>query len=473
MGRAPPVRFIPNPSLPFDVQFLDLSNEMMLSPMVGMLRELTRADASREALTQFVVRYGRHRPVEHFVSVVPVPETPGSFKLIYDLPTEEMALPTFKPRLDFRRSELEALPVRSGGLLSTLILDARPKLAMDLNLSDDPHLSAKAQGYYSCMALPVFRGEDVEEWIFGFSTRREGHATRDVVQGLLLANMLGVANRQVDTVREISRLNAQMRDQIDQIARLQQALLPDRIPGVPGLEIATSYLASDQAGGDYYDFFELPGQRLGIMIADVSGHGAAAATVMAMLHAIVHCYEPSGEFRPDAALAFANRRLVAGGLDGQFVTAFLGVLDAVSGRLEYSNAGHPPPLVKRARTGVTDVVRGDGALPLAVVDEIDPPLEVIQLEPQDTLVLYTDGITEAFDSNREMFGVEGLLESVVDCSGAPDCAVDHVHKGLFRHRGAFTRDDDQTLVAVRFHGVCRIDTPTVSMAGDSARLGLM
>jgi sigma-B regulation protein RsbU (phosphoserine phosphatase) len=455
------------------VIFLDLSNDAMLSPMTGMLRELTRADTSREALTQFVVRYGRHRPVEHFVSVVPIPDSPGSFKLIYDLPTEEMALPTFKPRLDFRTSELDALPVLSGGLLSSLIRDARPKLAMELRLTDDPHLSAKAQSFTSCMALPVFHGEDVEEWIFGFSTRREGFATRDVVQGLLLANMLGVANRQVDTVREISRLNAQMRDQIDQIARLQQALLPDHIPDVPGLEIATSYLASDQAGGDYYDFFELPGQRLGIMIADVSGHGAAAATVMAMLHAIVHCYEPSGEFRPDAALAFANRRLMAGGLDGQFVTAFLGVLDAVTGRLEFSNAGHPPPLVKRACSGITEVIRGEGALPLAVADEIEPPLEVLELGPKDTLVLYTDGITEAFDSNREMFGVERLLESVVDCSGAPDCAVDHVHRGLFRHRGAFTRDDDQTLVAVRFQGVCRVDEPNTSLGRDSARLGLL
>jgi sigma-B regulation protein RsbU (phosphoserine phosphatase) len=209
------------------------------------------------------------------------------------------------------------------------------------------------------------------------------------------------------------------------------------------------------------------------MIADVSGHGAAAATVMAMLHAIVHCYEPSGEFRPDAALAFANRRLMAGGLDGQFVTAFLGVLDAVTGRLEFSNAGHPPPLVKRACSGITEVIRGEGALPLAVADEIEPPLEVLELGPKDTLVLYTDGITEAFDSNREMFGVERLLESVVDCSGAPDCAVDHVHRGLFRHRGAFTRDDDQTLVAVRFQGVCRVDEPNTSLGRDSARLGLL
>ncbi|MFZ4576713.1 MAG: PP2C family protein-serine/threonine phosphatase [Phycisphaerales bacterium] len=436
---------------------LDLSAEEMLSPLLAMLRELTRADMSREALTRFTVGYGRHRPVERFVAVRPAPETPGGFRIIFDMSLDEMSVDSFRPSRDRTGAEIAALPVRSGGFIGTLLADPRPKLVMNLAIQDDPHLSEGCKRLGSCMALPVFRGEEVEEWVLGFSSRREGYSSRDVIQGVLVSNMLGVANRQIDTVNEVSRLNAQMRDQFDQIARLQQALLPNRIPRIPGLEIATSYLSSDQAGGDYYDFFHLGEFKLGIMIADVSGHGAAAATVMAMLHAIVHCYEPDGDFAPDEALNFANRRLVAAGLDGQFVTAFLGVIDTRTGDLTYSNAGHPPPIVKREGPGSSvEVVNGDATLPLGILDDLGAPREHYTLGPLDTLLLYTDGITEAFNTAREMYGVERLRRSLVDCTGAPDCALDHLHKGLFSHRGNFTRDDDQTIVAVRYHGVCEL-----------------
>lgn len=439
------------------MKLLDLASEDMLNPLLAILRELTRADVSREALTRFTVGYGRHRPVERFVTIRPDHSSPGGFRIIFDHSLDEMVASTFRPARDMTDAELNALPVYRGGFIGFMIADGRPKLALDIQIASDPHLSDGAKRLPSCMALPVYRGEQIEEWVLGFSSRVDGYTSRDVIQGVLVSNMLGVANRQIDTVSEVSRLNAQMRDQLDQIARLQQALLPNSIPHVPGLEIATSYLSSDQAGGDYYDFFHLGEHRLGIMIADVSGHGAAAATIMAMLHAIVHCYEPDGDFSPADALDFANRRLIAAGLDGQFITAFLAVVDTRTGLVTYANAGHPPPIVKRGGSGgEAEVVPGDATFPLGILDNLHAPECTVQLGYQDTLLLFTDGITEAFNPAREMYGLERLRASLVHCTGAPDCAVDHVHKGLYTHRGAFTRDDDQTIVAVRFHGICEI-----------------
>jgi sigma-B regulation protein RsbU (phosphoserine phosphatase) len=112
------------------------------------------------------------------------------------------------------------------------------------------------------------------------------------------------------------------------------------------------------------------------------------------------------------------------------------------------------------------LLNDDGALPLGVFDPYEIHCETIDLQPNDTLVLYTDGITEAFDSTRAMFGEERLQESLDQCSGAPDCVVDSVHGALFRHTGSMSRADDQTLVAIRYTGV---PTITVRKHGIPAR----
>ncbi len=173
----------------------------------------------------------------------------------------------------------------------------------------------------------------------------------------------------------------------------------------PGSEIApSSYLTSNESGGDYYDFFRLPGERWLILIADVSGHGAAAATVMAMLHAILHCYSPLNgidRFDPAQIMEFANDRLLNARLEGNFVTAFLAVFDPATGRFDYANAGHNPPRLKDGLSGKITPIDGAGTLPLGILEDLNATTETIHLKPNDTIVLYTDGITEAFSPPRK------------------------------------------------------------------------
>ena len=433
--------------------------------MQEMLRSVGVARTSHEALTAFIARYGHHRPINHFIGTVPEPSVPGGYRVMYDVATRDVVTGNASHTRDLSAEYLASLPIRTGGILGALMADPTPKLVHDLDLSAEPGLSQSACTMRSCMAIPIFHGEQLQEWTFGFTMRTGPFDPREVVQGMLVANMLAIANRRIDAIGKVSSLLEAMRDQIDQIARLQQSLLPNQIPDLPGIEIATSYLASDEAGGDYYDFFLLPQGRLGVLIADVSGHGAAAATVMAMLHAILHCFEPAspgGGFNPAAALAFANRRLVATGLDGQFVTAFFGVLEPETGVFTYSNAGHPPPRLKLGSNGSVRELDGAAGLPLGVLDEFDPGTKTLQLRPMDTVVFYTDGITEAFDKSRAMFGTPRLDLALEHCSGQPDCVVDSVHKAVFAHRGSSTRDDDQTLVALRYHGICVLPGQTLN-----------
>jgi sigma-B regulation protein RsbU (phosphoserine phosphatase) len=445
------------------VRLFDLSTDPAIPHLLAMLRDLTQAESAGSTLRAFFDRYGKIRPVDYFIGVVPDRATPGAYRILYAIPVtkEGVQLTGDIPR-DLSPAALQRLPVLQGGFISEMIAEPLPKLALDLSLKDDPHIGPIVGHLPTCMVLPIYEGNTVAEWSFGFSHKADGFTTRDVAQAQLTANLLGVTSRKLDAVATVKTLNNRLRDQLDQLARVQQSLLPSRTPDIPGLEIATSYLTSNESGGDYYDFFRLPGERWAILIADVSGHGAAAATVMAMLHAILHCYSPlnpNDDFNPARVMAFANDRLVSAGLEGNFVTAFFAIFDPTTGRFTYTNAGHNPPRLKDGLSGRITPIEGAATVPLGILQDLNATTATIELKPNDTLILYTDGITEAFGPppSQEQFGIERMDQALTTCSGQPECVVDSIHKALFDHRKAATRDDDQTIVAIRHHGLCMIN----------------
>jgi len=204
------------------------------------------------------------------------------------------------------------------------------------------------------------------------------------------------------------------------VAEIQRSLLPMKLPNIPTLQLAASYQTSRRAGGDYYDFFRLPEDdavpaeqaRWGILIADVSGHGTPAAVLMAVTHAIAHGIERPLD-RPSKLLEFVNDRLCTGYTveNTAFVTAFFGIYDPASRTLEYSSAGHNPPRLLRAKTGKFISLEDAQALPLGIMAGEHYPDASIRLEEADTLVLYTDGWTEARPvGSTDLFGEERLDE---------------------------------------------------------------
>jgi sigma-B regulation protein RsbU (phosphoserine phosphatase) len=176
---------------------------------------------------------------------------------------------------------------------------------------------------------------------------------------------------------------------------------------------------------------------------------------MAMLHAILHAYRSTidgAAVHPDEVLRFANERLCAASIESSFVTAFFAVYDPDAATLTYSRSGHNPPRFKDGRTGEIRSIEGAGSLPLGVFVDSALTRETLRLWPNDTVIRYTDGITEAFSADRRMFGVERLDQALTRCSGEPDCVVDSVHTALYAHTGSRTRADDQTIVAFRYLG---------------------
>lgn len=431
-----------------------------------LLEDVSRAEEPGHIQLAFR-RMWQLYPVDLYVSSSVRAMDKGQYKITRMIDTREVANSADNGANIYERFDpwknWNALPVYSGGLLGEIMDAGEPTVVQLESVKNDPALQDAAAEMKAVLATPIFDRGSPLNWAFQFVRDADAFNEEALEFFVMVANLSGTATRNLVAVGEAEQATSRLRGQFEEVARVQQSLLPRSLPEIPGLSLATSYLTSDQAGGDYYDFFPFEDGRWGILIADVAGHGAAAATVMAMLHAILHAYEGSG-IHPHLVLEHANSRLVAAGLEGAFTTAFLGVYDPATGEFQFSRAGHNPPRWKRGATGEVLAIEEAGSLPLGVFEPLGATSASIKLEPGDTIVLYTDGITESFNGEREMFGVDGLDAALEGCSGQPACVVDSVHGALYVHTKSRTRDDDQTIVALRYAGVPKPQDPTFSTA---------
>jgi serine phosphatase RsbU (regulator of sigma subunit) len=260
--------------------------------------------------------------------------------------------------------------------------------------------------------------------------------------------------RAQDLLKELDR-------ELQAVGEIQRSLLPIKLPAIPGLEIAASYQTSRRAGGDYYDFFRLPAEhgdgghaRYGILIADVSGHGTPAAVLMAVTHSIAHGFDhlasPPGEL-----LAFVNRRLCDHytASTGTFVTAFYAIYDPLTRELTYSSAGHNPPRLRGGDADAFEPLDHAVGFPLGVVRDEEYASATRTLRPGDTLVLYTDGITEARNERDEQLGVARLDRALAGDDRHPDALLAAALATVRQFAGELP-EDDRTLLVLR---VCEPD----------------
>src|SRR5437762_9568545 len=185
-----------------------------------------------------------------------------------------------------------------------------------------------------------------------------------------MSNLFGRATHNLVLSEELKKAYEAVDYELKGLADIQRSLLPKELPRIPNLSLAAHYQTSRRAGGDYYDFFPLPDGRWGILIADVSGHGTAAAVLMAVTHSIAHTY-PGAPTPPGELLGHVNRVLAERytANSGAFVTAFYAVYDPATRAITYSSAGHPPPRLKRCADGSLALLDGQHGLPLGILPE--------------------------------------------------------------------------------------------------------
>jgi serine phosphatase RsbU (regulator of sigma subunit) len=233
------------------------------------------------------------------------------------------------------------------------------------------------------------------------------------------------------------------------VGDIQRSLLPRSVPDLPGYRFALHYAPSTRAGGDYYDFLPCDSRRLGLVIADASGHGTPAAVVMAMMRLLLHTTE-SPCASPDDMLAGVNRRLASHILQNQFVTAFCASLDPATGTLRYSSAGHDPPLVLRRSTGGIEALDAARGVPLGLFENGEYPLAEFDLAPGDTLLLYTDGLTEAMDAKGRLLGRERVQAVLArDLEAGAEQIRQSLLGEIRAHVGDAPASDDLTFVIVQ------------------------
>ena len=230
-----------------------------------------------------------------------------------------------------------------------------------------------------------------------------------------------------------------------EVARLiQQNFLPKELPDLPGWRVSAYYQPAREVGGDFYDVIPLPDGRVGFVVGDVTDKGVPAALVMSATRSVLRA-SAQRLIEPGTVLERVNEHLCPDMPEKMFVTCLYGVLDPASGLLRFANAGHDVPYVKTA-DGVEEL-RARG-MPLGLMPGMAYEEKETVLEPGDSVLLHSDGIVEAHDPDRQMFGFPRLKETVADAPGGQPL-IDRVLRDLAGFTGAATeQEDDITMVTL-------------------------
>ena len=332
--------------------------------------------------------------------------------------------------------------------LAAYFLKAPGAVEVETLQFDSPVLLALKSAGAKLVVPLVSRGELVG--LLHLGARRSEHDYSLDDRGLLntLAIQAAPAVRVAQLVQE-REIAIQERERIESellVARvIQQTLLPRALPDLPGWRMATYYQPARAVGGDFYDFIPVKNGQVGVVIGDVTDKGVPAALLMAATRSILRA-AAQRLLSPSKVLTRLNNLLYPDIPSRMFVTCFYGVLDPASGRLRYANAGHDLP--QRWRDGAVAELRATG-MPLGLMPDMRYEEKETTLAPGESLLFYSDGLIEAHNAEREMFGVPRLIARLQQ-----ERDTGEVIHHLLGHLAAFTGDDweqedDITLVALK------------------------
>lgn len=238
-----------------------------------------------------------------------------------------------------------------------------------------------------------------------------------------------------------------MEQELSLAGQIQSSFLPTDLPVQPGWQITAALEPARETAGDFYDVIPLPNGRLGILIADVADKGMGAALYMALCRTLLRTYALEYHDRPDFVMKVTNRRILMDTDVTMFVTVFYGVLEPVSGKLVYSNAGHHPPLLVRAPgSGAVEPLTRTG-MALGALPAGNWERGLAEIAPRDQLILYTDGITDAQDATGALFGRDRLADVARAHAGCPAReAKEHLLDAVSAFTGEAAQFDDITLL---------------------------
>jgi len=334
----------------------------------------------------------------------------------------------------------------------------------------------------SALAVPIMRGED----LLGILTllhANQGHFDREsadlmqitaaqigsALENASLYSKLDESYRSLEQAKEkIEAYSKALDEEMEKGKKIQLNFLPSQIPYLSGWEIAFYFHPAKQVSGDFYDAFTLPGDRLGLVIADVCDKGIGSALYMALFRSLIRVFSgqinlqglsvPGTEIDTEElttidlnqslhAVALTNDYIAQEhGHEGMFATLFFGVLDPESGRMAYINGGHEPLFIVNA-SGVKTSLRASGPV-IGMMTGSKYKVQFTQLEPGDTLIGYTDGVTEALSPKKKLFTKKRFLAILEKPASSASELIEQIKSDLFKHVNDAPQFDDITMLAV-------------------------
>lgn len=269
-----------------------------------------------------------------------------------------------------------------------------------------------------------------------------------------LASIIDRAAKQVESLREFRSSQStlsNLKNELSISAALQQSFLPREFPSHPNVDVYAEMIPAVEIGGDFYDFFLLNDHQIGVAVADVSGKNISAALYMAIARTLLKA-TAKAFINPAICVEKTNEALCENNESSMFTTALYGILDFTTSEFHYVNAGHCNAILISNGTEVKEIP-SEVSCALGVISEINYSAQKIKINEGDTILLYTDGISEAFDMKNEAFGVERILESLKSFADAnKEASTEARVKDLVKEVRKFTngapQSDDMTILAV-------------------------
>ena len=267
---------------------------------------------------------------------------------------------------------------------------------------------------------------------------------------------------------EVENFSKALNAELEKAKKIQRDFLPTEIPQIPGWEISTCFYPARQVSGDFYDAFLLPGDYIGIVIADVCDKGVGSALYMALFRSLMRVFSgqislgrwsalPSGQktkdtmdvdlFRMLQAVSLTNDYIsMEHGQESMFATLFFGVLNPLSGELFYINGGHEPPFII-GQSGIKEILKTAGPV-VGIVTGAEFEIYQSYIEPGEILIGYTDGVTEALSPQETFFSKERFLALLQRPASSANELIQRIQNNLFQHINNAPQFDDITMIAV-------------------------
>jgi sigma-B regulation protein RsbU (phosphoserine phosphatase) len=369
------------------------------------------------------------------------------FILVQDESRDALIPKVVKARRE-RDSEMAAY---SRTILNQCVAQGRAILIEDTAEDKDMQLAASITDskVRSIIAAPMISSEGSVLGVIQIDTRdRQRRFTQDDL--LLLAAVANQAAVALDNamLHEDLAERQKVQREIELAKEVQRCFLPQQLPSVAGYEFFAHYQAARSVGGDFYGFLDLGQGRIAISVGDVAGKGVPAALLMARISGDVK-FALLAEGDPGRAVMKMNHLFHQSGIQDRFVAYLLALLDPQTGVVAMVNAGQVPPLVRRGDGTVQeDACQGQNGLPLGITDDSAYQPCLVNLSPGDCLLLCTDGITDAADSQQRPFGKERLIEAIQTGGPAAPALGAHIIRRVSDYVGGAEQFDDMTMVCL-------------------------